>query len=143
MYYKQKKQAEETTKDMTATRTIRELKDMEDFEARFFDGEFLKKINNKDWEYFDSNTVPKGMSEILKIGRGDWKKTRTIDINLSKQDDRWLLCHIIYFVRGKTSASYSEKPVGYIVQSQDFKNRVLDTKLNIIDSPTVSSIPLF
>ena len=136
------KQAAATGNFLTETKTIRELKDMENFATYFFDERFRKTIEKKDWERFDSTVIPEGMSEIVEIGHGKWKTPRTIDIDLSKIDDQWLLCFIVYFVRGLTSASYKKNPLGYIVQNQEFKKMVLDTTLNI-KKPGGFSVPLF
>lgn len=142
MTSRQKKQAAATGNFTVETKTIRELKDKENFATYFFDEGFLKTIGKKDWERFDSTKIPEGMSEIVEIGHGKWKTPRTIDIDLSKSEDQLLLCFIVYFVRGITSASYKKNPLGYIVQTQEFKERVLGTTLNI-KKPGGSSVPLF
>jgi len=72
------------------------------------------------------------LSEIVKIGHGNWKRPQTLKIDLSETGNDQLLLYYIYkFVKGKTSASYVSKPLGFIVQPQEFKTRVLETKLEI------------
>lgn len=154
-------------------RTIGELKDMEKFESVFFDENFLKSIQNRDWEHFVSLKTLKNnrekellygndtsrldskikaltvLSEIVKSGRNKSKTPPSFEIDLSEpqKPDQLTLCYIIYFVRGKTSASFDSNPFGYIVQPQTFKDKVLGTELKIIVSkdlkvPTHSN-PLF
>lgn len=72
------------------------------------------------------------LSEIVKIGNGFWKRPRTLKIDLSETgNDRFLFYYIYKFVKGKTSASFDSKPLGFIVQTPEFKARVLNTWLEI------------
>lgn len=111
---------------------IRDLATIKKFERLCFDKQFLSFIRKKDWEEFKYSAVPKQLVDIVHIGHGKYKKVRTIDIDISApRKDQFTLCYIIYFATGKTSASYKKNPLGFIVQTPEFRDRVLDTKLRI------------
>ena len=111
---------------------IREIAALKKFESLFFNKKYGASIRKRNWEQFDPNTIPKRMSEVVEIGRGKYKRTRAIDIDISRPKlDQLFLCYIVYFVKGRTSASYKRNPLGFIVQSPEFRDRVLDTRLHI------------
>ena len=111
---------------------IQDIVDLKKFERMFTDKKFRAYIRNKDWERFDRRGIPKQVHEIAEIGYGKYKRIRTIDIDISEEGkDQLALCYIVYFARGKTSIPYKNNPLGFIVQSLEFRDRVLNTRLRI------------
>lgn len=122
----------ETIETKEVIKRVRELKEEKKFERIYFDEEFRKTIRAKDWEDYKMTRVPSRLSEIVKIGHGTIEADHIIDIDISEPGkDQLLLCFIIYFARGKTSAVYNKNPFGFIIQTPEFRNRVLDAKLRI------------
>lgn len=114
------------------TCSIRSISSMEDFEDQLFDLTYRNIFKDRVWKNFDREQVPVGMKEIVKICRGEFKKERTIDIDLTApRKDQVFLCFIVYFTRGKTSAAFDKNPFSFIVQPDNLKEKVLNTKLRI------------
>lgn len=113
------------------TYTILELKNDDNFETRFFDAKFRKAMSSANVS-FENDRVPKRMTEIVQIANGKYKRTRTININLTERNgDNKFLWYIIAFVNGKVSASYKRSPFSFNTQSKEAQQRVLDTILKI------------
>ena len=116
------------------TYTILELKNDDNFETRFFDEKFRKAMSSANVR-FENDRVPKRMTEIVQIANGKYKRTRTININLTERNgDNKFLWYIIAFVNGKVSASYNRNPFSFNTQSKEAQQRVLDTLLKITTS---------
>lgn len=131
-----KTQATDSIQSLTEdyTYTILELKNDDNFETRFFDAKFRKAISSANVS-FENDRVPKRMTEIVQIANGKYKRTRTININLTERNgDNKFLWYIIAFVNGKVSASYKRSPFSFNTQPKDAQQRVLDTLLKITTS---------
>jgi len=116
------------------TYTILELKNDDNFETRFFDARFRKAMSSANVS-FENDRVPKRMTEIVQIANGKYKRTRTININLTERNgDNKFLWYIIAFVKGKVSASYKRSPFSFNTQSKEARQRVLDTLIKITTS---------
>ena len=114
------------------TRTIKAVRDTKNFENQFFGPKFKNVIKGKEWKDFNWQTIPVRMSEIVNLCRGKYKKDRTIDIDLTAPGkDQLFLSYIVYFTRGKTSAAYNRSPFSFIIQPQEYQDKVLNTKLII------------